>query len=800
MTTSPLRRALRRVNPRLLVVFAAIALIPLIYAGLLTSANLDPTHHLDTVPAALVDEDTGATASDGSALALGHDLADELTSNTSGSNFAWHTTGADEAASELASGAVYAVLTVPADFSADVASIGGDDPSAAATAKLSIETNDGANLIVGSIANTVGTSVTQAVEKKVGEKYLSSIYLGFTELHAKLEQASDGASQLAEGAGRAADGSSELVVGLTQLQDGSARLADGADALRAGADSAASGAAALSSGLQKLDDGASQLPAKADELASGAQKVAAGAQQLDSGAAGLASGASDLAAGTSSLSTGATTAATGAAAVSKGAGTVSGGAEEALTAARQLASGGASLASATPTLAAGSAAVDSALSSLLTRYDSMNDAERRTELTAIERAAAAVSTGAADADHGAHALDAGTKALVGDSDHGLTALAAGAAQLAGGAAELSNGAGTLASGAAAVDTGAQALSSGATTLASGASSLDAGAAGLSSGVDALVDGVGPLSGGIADADSGASRLASGTADLASGADTLAAGAASASSGTAAAESGSERLAGGIESLRSGSSTLGASLADGAKQIPSYTSAQASALSAVAAAPVGLDAERLNRVPSYGYGLAPYFMALALWVGALAFYLMSAPLNARLLAGRRPAWVIALRSYLPGALMAVAQGVLAALVIRFGVGVEATNLPGLIGIAVLTSLTFVAVNQALIALLDAPGRFLALLMIVLQLSSAGGTYPVETAPAFFQALHGVLPLTGTVEAFRSLIAGGSIGVAHAVLVLLLWLAGALAVTVLAAGRRRRRGLAPALPDPEPLLPA
>ncbi|PPG67433.1 hypothetical protein [Rathayibacter rathayi] len=62
---------------------------------------------------------------------------------------------------------------------------------------------------------------------------------------------------------------------------------------------------------------------------------------------------------------------------------------------------------------------------------------------------------------------------------------------------------------------------------------------------------------------------------------------------------------------------------------------------------------------------------------------------------------------------------------------------------------------------------------------------------------MLPLTGTVEAFRSLIAGGTIGVAHAVLVLVLWLLGALAVTVLATARRRR-GLTPALRDPEPLL--
>ncbi|PPH23533.1 hypothetical protein C5C31_07545 [Rathayibacter rathayi] len=163
MATSPLRRA---VNPRLVVVFAAIALIPLIYAGLLTSANLDPSHHLGTVPAAIVNEDTGATAADGSTLALGHDLADELTTSTSDSNFAWTATGADEAAHELASGDVFAVLTVPAGFSTDVASVGGTDPSAAVQAKLSIETNDGANLVVGTIASTIGTTVTKTLEER----------------------------------------------------------------------------------------------------------------------------------------------------------------------------------------------------------------------------------------------------------------------------------------------------------------------------------------------------------------------------------------------------------------------------------------------------------------------------------------------------------------------------------------------------------------------------------------------------------------------------------------------------------
>ncbi|MDY0914405.1 YhgE/Pip domain-containing protein [Rathayibacter festucae] len=788
---------LRSVSPRLVVVFSAIALIPLIYAGLLTSANLDPTHHLDTVPAAIVNEDTGATASDGSALALGDALTDELTSSTSASNFDWTRTDADEAASELASGAVYAVLTVPAGFSADVASVGGDDPSSATAARLTIATNDGANLIVGNIAATIGSTVTQTLEKQVGESYLKNVYVGFTDVHDSLEQAADGATQLADGADTASSGSDELVVGLEQLQDGTAQLSTGADSLRSGADSAANGAATLSSGLQQLADGTATLPSSAAALNTGAQSVAAGASTLDGGAADLATGAATLADGTAALSSGAATAATGAQSLAEGASSVSDGATAALAGAGTLRDGSAALAASTPALAAGAATVDGGLQSLIAGYSTLTDPERIALLTQLETGAAGVSAGATAADQGAQTLAAGSSALVGDSSGGLTALAAGAASVSSGAADLTTGVQSLASGAASTDSGAQSLSAGAQSLATGAASLDSGAAQVAAGTGTLAGSVGPLTTGLDSAASGAGALASGTASLASGSGALATGAAGAAQGSADAATGAGSLASGLDSLASGSETLSGKLADGSAAVPSYTADQADALSAVAAAPVALDTERLNRVPEYGSGLAPYFMALALWVGALAFYLMSAPLSERLLAARRPAWVIALRSYLPGALMAVAQGVLAALVIRFGVGVEMAQLPALIGIAVLTSLTFVAINQALIALLDAPGRFLALLLIVLQLSSAGGTYPIETAPAFFQAVHGVLPLTYTVEAFRSLIAGGSIGVANAVLVLSLWLLGALAVTVLAAARRRR-GLTPALRDPEPLL--
>ena len=122
-------------------------------------------------------------------------------------------------------------------------------------------------------------------------------------------------------------------------------------------------------------------------------------------------------------------------------------------------------------------------------------------------------------------------------------------------------------------------------------------------------------------------------------------------------------------------------------------------------------------------------------------------------------------------------------VRYWVDLEVAHLPALVVLAVLTSLAFVAINQALVAALGTKGRFLALVLVVLQLSAAGATYPIESSPEFFQALHPWLPLTYGVNAFRSLIAGGGLHVGPAVAALLAWILASWTVTVLAARSQR-----------------
>jgi putative membrane protein len=103
-------------------------------------------------------------------------------------------------------------------------------------------------------------------------------------------------------------------------------------------------------------------------------------------------------------------------------------------------------------------------------------------------------------------------------------------------------------------------------------------------------------------------------------------------------------------------------------------------------------------------------------------------------------------------------------------------------------------QLIGAALGAPGRIVALALLMLQLTSSGGTYPVQTTPWFFQAIHPLLPMTYVVEAVRHAVDGGAAGpVVTGALRLLAYAIGSLLLTVAVARRSGR--LTPAKLHPE-----
>ncbi|MFG3511008.1 YhgE/Pip family protein [Streptomyces bobili] len=316
-------------------------------------------------------------------------------------------------------------------------------------------------------------------------------------------------------------------------------------------------------------------------------------------------------------------------------------------------------------------------------------------------------------------------------------------------------------------------------------------AALQKQAQALADRAPHLSEDVADAVSrinelnkGATKVAAGAKKLNTGIGTAKTGATELDKGVTKLRTGAEDLNGGIFKLVDGSGKLAGGLHDGAERIPDYDKKDRDARTAVMADPVRLASHDLHKAPNYGTGFAPYFIPLSLWVGAMVAYMLIAPMNRRALAAGAPAWRIALAGWLPVAAIGVLQTTALMAVLHWAVGLEMVRAAGTVGFLFLVAACFTAIVQWLNARFGPAGRILVLALLMLQLTSAGGTYPVQTSPDFFNALHPYLPMSYVVEALRRLITGGGLGpVWQACVVLTAFTAGALALTALSARRRQ-----------------
>ena len=283
---------------------------------------------------------------------------------------------------------------------------------------------------------------------------------------------------------------------------------------------------------------------------------------------------------------------------------------------------------------------------------------------------------------------------------------------------------------------------------------------------------------------GAAEVAAGAKKLHKGIGTAKTGAVNLDKGVGKLKTGADDLNGGIFKLVDGSGKLAGGLHDGAEKIPDYDEQDRDRRTEVMADPVRLASQDLHKAPNYGTGFAPYFIPLSLWVGAMVAYMLIAPMNRRALAAGASAWRIALAGWLPVVAIGVLQTVALMAVLHWAIGLQMARAAGTVGFLFLVTACFAAIVQWLNARFGAAGRILVLALLMLQLTSAGGTYPVQTSPGFFNALHPFLPMSYVVEALRRLITGGGLEpVWHACVVLTAFTAGALALTAVAARRRQ-----------------
>ncbi len=267
---------------------AAVVLVPLAFAGLFVGALGQSDTAIDRIPAAIVNQDeliqmTNADGSESPVFA-GRQLVTEL---TSADGFDWVITNADAADAALKAGDVYAVLTIPQNFSESILSLSGERPE---QADISIRTDDAHGYLSGSVAQVVGQSMTDTFGKAITSQYIGGIYASLGELGDSLAAAADGATSLADGATGLSSGLSQFTGGVGDLSDGLYQLDSGAADLASGVGSYTSGVAQLSGSLSQLNQGI-QLDPNLDPA------LKAGLQQVVDGLAGAASNGPALASG-----------------------------------------------------------------------------------------------------------------------------------------------------------------------------------------------------------------------------------------------------------------------------------------------------------------------------------------------------------------------------------------------------------------------------------------------------------------------------------------------------------------------
>lgn len=283
-----------------------------------------------------------------------------------------------------------------------------------------------------------------------------------------------------------------------------------------------------------------------------------------------------------------------------------------------------------------------------------------------------------------------------------------------------------------------ALTSGATALADGTSKLNSNVPELTKGITALTSGVDQLA-------TGTSTLVSNNATLMNGANQLSDGAGQISDGASKLAAGSDTLGDGIKSAADGVTTLNDALKSGAEESKIDSTDKTTDM---VATPVETSHKEISKVENNGHAMAPYMMSVGLYVTCLAFALMY-PIRHGIKKAEN-AW----KYWASKATVMYTVSTLAAIVmvtaLRLINGFEPVNLGLTYLLAILVSAAFMSLVMLLSLTTGFIGDFLLLVFMIVNLGGSAGTYPLDTGPAIYKAIHKFVPYTYSVDGFRKTI--------------------------------------------------
>ena len=369
---------------------------------------------------------------------------------------------------------------------------------------------------------------------------------------------------------------------------------------------------------------------------------------------------------------------------------------------------------------------------------------------------------------------------------GANQLAGGGAQLQSGAAQVSSGASQVAGGVDQVEDGASQVKDGASQVQQGAGDVKDGASQVQQGSDAVQQGASQVQQGSEELDAavdpslipegpvkeyvnsssqlakgsgkvaeGSSQVAQGASALADGSVQLAEGSSQVAGGASALADGSVQLAEGSLSLAAGAELLGnaaaqalftaaGSLGASANQLSAITGINETILGDYFFSPIKLDRHEVFSVPDYGSNVAPFYLVLSMWVGALITCVMIEPKSS---VGTKYS---PFEMYSGKLLIYIIMSILQACVTLIGahlLGVHVDNYPLFIFSAILVSVVFMILIYSIISAIGTVGKGIVVILLVLQISATGGIYPIQIMHQFFQTLYPYMPMTYAIKLIR-----------------------------------------------------
>ncbi|MCO7178456.1 YhgE/Pip family protein [Streptococcus gallolyticus subsp. gallolyticus] len=738
-------------SPKLWVTMIGVALIPALYNLSFLGSMWDPYGNVDDLPVAVVNQDKSSTLND-QTLSIGDDMVDSMSKNKA---LDYHFVSAEKAEEGLENGDYYMVITLPEDLSEKAASLLTDDPE-----KLTInyQTTAGRSFVASKMSESAMTKLKDTVSENITETYTKAVFKSMSSLQNGLQEASDGGN--------------ELLSGSQQLESGSQTITDNLNTAASGSQTLADGTATLSSGLTTYTNGVSSLASGANELDSNSAALVSGVAQLKESSTQvqqLVDGANSLTDGLQKLATATTLSAEESANIQS----LISGLPQLNAGIQQLNASVSEISTEVDTTK-----ISTALSDIASQAQGILKAEEKdssARLTAIQETAAYQSLDATQQAELVNALNTSGNSVSQQAQQILTdvqtmetALTELSSSLSSKVTKLQTSVSQIADNSNVVlpgsvkaltklSTGLNQVNTAVTTelvpgsskIASGTSTLNTK---LSSGASELLTGVTTYTSGVSQVASGANQLAASNSQLTSGASQLQSGAEELASGSSQLAAGSDTLTSGLTTLTSGISTLTSSLSEASDQLSlvSVTNKNAKLVSN----PVSTKETDNDSVKVNGIGMAPYMIAVSLMVVALSTNVIFASSLSGRPVKNRFEWAKQ-KLFINGLISTVGSLVLYG-AIQF-LGFEANYEWKTILLIILGGWTLMALVTALVGWDNRYGSFLSLIMLLLQVGSAGGSYPIELSPKFFQVVHPYMPMTYIVTGLRQTISmTGSIG--------------------------------------------